>query len=249
VPNQVALEVGEPVRFGDLGDDGVVEAVVPVWCTNGGGTASGQLGQGLVVFTMSHGQPAAMGVITTSQPDTYHTPYFDNSKTRIDADGITVEEVWYGERDGTCCPTGRAETVWRFTGATLVPEATRVTAGPDASEAPAVVEPFTALPCTPDAADTANTVGCIQRQVIAVDHDVDAAAARIFDRLSAEARRRFIDGESAWWTYRLAVCQSRGDVFEGGSAAQIDVASCFLERSREHLADLSAFDTSLSQGR
>lgn len=159
IPNQVALSVGEPVRSGDLGNDGVVEAVVPVWCTNGGGTASGQLGHGLVVFTMSHGRPAVTGIIATTEPDTYHTPYFDNSKTRIDADGITV------------------------------------------------------------------------------------------DRLSTEARRRFIDGESAWWNYRLAVCQSRGDVLEGGSAAQIEAASRFLDRSREHLADLNAFDASLSEGR
>jgi hypothetical protein len=118
------------VRYGDLGGDGVVEAIVPVWRSNGGGTASGVLGQVLVVFTVVRDRPAVLGIVTTSPRDAHRTanfdnrpPYFDNSRTRIEPGGITVEEAWYAARDATCCPTGRVEQTWEFTGATLVPGA------------------------------------------------------------------------------------------------------------------------------
>jgi hypothetical protein len=51
VPGQVEVwSYGDEV-YGDIDGDGRDEAVVPLWCTNGGGTGGGQLGQGLAIMS------------------------------------------------------------------------------------------------------------------------------------------------------------------------------------------------------
>ena len=130
MPSQVEVDFYGPVRFGDLLGNGSDAAIVPIWCTNGGGTAAGQLGQSLVVFTKTDSSPVAIGIIDTAQPGTYHTPYFDNSLTHIEVGKVTVEELWYGAKDGTCCPTGQAEDVWTFNGTTLTRLSSTVKASP-----------------------------------------------------------------------------------------------------------------------
>jgi hypothetical protein len=130
MPSQVEVNYYGPVQYGTIMDDGRPEAVVPIWCTNGGGTADGQLGQGLVVFHGTTTGPAVTAIITTTQPSTDGATYFDNSLTRIERGRVTVEEVWYGPQDSTCCPSGRAEAVWTLNGSTLVLSSSHVTAQP-----------------------------------------------------------------------------------------------------------------------
>jgi hypothetical protein len=130
MPSQVEVAFYGPVQYGDVTGSGSDQAIVPIWCNNGGGTADGQLGQGLVVFTGTSASPVAMSIISTTQSGTYHTPYFDNANTRIDKGKVTVEEVWYGPKDGTCCPTGTAEDLWTFNGTTLVLSSSLVTSQP-----------------------------------------------------------------------------------------------------------------------
>ncbi|MCA1844314.1 MAG: hypothetical protein LC792_14220, partial [Actinobacteria bacterium] len=117
--SQVEVSFDGPVQYGDLDGDGKPEAVVPIWCTNGGGTAAGQLGQALVVYSGSPGRLELRGIISTTQPATDGATYFDNAASQIDRGRITVEELFYGPKDSTCCPTGRAQAVWALQGATL----------------------------------------------------------------------------------------------------------------------------------
>jgi hypothetical protein len=132
LPSQVQVYFYPPVRYGDVDGDGYEEAVVPIWCHNGGGTAGGQLGQGLAVFRGGQTDLVVLGTITTTQQSDGHSPYFGNSKTRIARGRIVVTELWYGPRDGTCCPSGRARTVWTYDGATLVAGRPKITAEPEA---------------------------------------------------------------------------------------------------------------------
>ena len=59
------------------------------------------------------------------------------------------------------------------------------------------------------------------------------------------AKRRFVRGEHAWLTYRRAVCQSRADVYEGGSLAKVVFARCVAKENLAHLKDLRAFKLGL----
>jgi hypothetical protein len=129
--DQVEVAFYGPVRYGTVMADGRADALVPIWCTNGGGTASGQLGQSLVVF---HGAPAGLavtGIITPSQANDHTMAYFNNSATRMETGRITLEELFYGPDDSTWCPTGRAEDLWAVDGANLVPSESHVTQQPD----------------------------------------------------------------------------------------------------------------------
>jgi hypothetical protein len=120
VANQVELTLAG-AQYGDLDADGKDEAVVAVWCLNGGGTADGQLAQALVVFTSVDTEPTAIGVLTSSRRDPdVHSPFFDTERTKIGYRKISVAEVFYGPKDATCCPSGRASTEWRFDGHTFV---------------------------------------------------------------------------------------------------------------------------------
>jgi hypothetical protein len=131
VPRQVQVGLGEPVSYGDLDGDGRDEAAIALWCANGGGTAGGQLEQGIAVMTPGGKAPSLFGIIATVTPaPDVHAPYFDNSKTEIEDPAIKVEEVWYGPTDGTCCPTGRTVSTWRLDGTRLERVESRVIATP-----------------------------------------------------------------------------------------------------------------------
>ena len=131
MPNQVQVGFEKPVRYGTVMADGRPEAFVPIWCTNGGGTAGGQLGQGLIVYHQTRHGLAVTGIITTSQSNDQTMAYFNNEATRIDRGRVTLEEFFYGPDDSTCCPTGRAEDVWIVEGGTLVQSESHVTRQPD----------------------------------------------------------------------------------------------------------------------
>ena len=129
--NQVQVGFSDPVRYGAVMADGRPEALVPIWCTNGGGTADGQLGQGLVVYHESRDGPAVTGIITTSQSNDQTMAYFDDAAIRIERGRITLEELFYGPDDSPCCPTGRAQDIWTIDNGALVHNETRVTRRPD----------------------------------------------------------------------------------------------------------------------
>lgn len=128
LPNQVAISVSPVVEYGDVDGDGYEDAAVSIWCTNGGGTAAGQLTNGLALFSDATGDLELLGTISTSRPTTSHVPYF--SSTHIARGSVTVTERWYGPVDGTCCPTGRARTVWTYNGQGFVMGETDIIAKP-----------------------------------------------------------------------------------------------------------------------
>jgi hypothetical protein len=128
VPSQVQISATGTPTYGDIDGDGHAEAVVPVWCDNGGGTADGQLAEALVVFRSTPSGPAVLAIVTTTQTGTGHVSSFDSSQ--IGPRTLTAIEAFYGPNDPTCCPTGRAETVWTYNGTTLVPGTPKVTQTP-----------------------------------------------------------------------------------------------------------------------
>ena len=106
------------VRYGDIDGDRPDDAAVNVWCDNGSGTADGQLADAWVIFAEGGSNLVVLGVLTPKQrynPDV-HVPYFDGDPGGISmAPGRTVvKELWYGPVDATCCPSGRATSVWTY---------------------------------------------------------------------------------------------------------------------------------------
>jgi hypothetical protein len=49
---------------------------------------------------------------------------------RIETTGhVAVTEYFYNPANATCCPTGRATTLWKWTGRTFIPGRTKITSG------------------------------------------------------------------------------------------------------------------------
>jgi hypothetical protein len=49
---------------------------------------------------------------------------------RIEITGhVAVTEFFYTPGNMTCCPTGRATTLWKWTGRTFIPGRTKITSG------------------------------------------------------------------------------------------------------------------------
>ncbi|HEX4249252.1 MAG TPA: hypothetical protein VH008_15420 [Pseudonocardia sp.] len=107
-------------RYGDFFGDGDEVAAVHVGCDNGGGTADGQLVDSYVVVRSSAGTLHAIGVIVPQMAAVpgVHVPLLSGAD--FAAGKITVHEVWYRHYDGTCCPSGRAITVWALQNGALV---------------------------------------------------------------------------------------------------------------------------------
>jgi hypothetical protein len=117
---RVRISVSGAVTYGDIDGDGHADAVVPVWCDNGSGTADGQLAESLVVFKADGGEGrSVLGIVPTTQPKILdvHPAYF--ARARIARNEVSVDELWYGPQDMTCCPSGRVTTVWTYDGTTL----------------------------------------------------------------------------------------------------------------------------------
>jgi len=113
------------VAYGDLYGNGRVVATLNVWCENAGGTADGQLQDSWVVYSGRTGTLAVLATLTpqhASSPGS-HVAYFDTTPggLEIGKGKITAKEVFYGQTDATCCPSGRATTVWTLTDGSLSP--------------------------------------------------------------------------------------------------------------------------------
>jgi hypothetical protein len=106
---------------------GLQVAALQIWCSLPGGTAASQLAEGLVVFA---GPAHVLGTLTpqyrpASEP---HIPYI--TVARIDKSGhLTTTEYFYTPSNPDCCPSGRATTIWKWTGRGFVPGVTKIGGG------------------------------------------------------------------------------------------------------------------------
>jgi hypothetical protein len=115
VPGQVEVWSYGDASFGDIDGDGLEDAAVSLWCTNGGGTAGGQLGQGLALMSGASGGTRTLGIAATdpaNDSSDAHAPYFDISTVRIEDHRLFAEELAYRPHDGDCCPSGRTSSSW-----------------------------------------------------------------------------------------------------------------------------------------
>jgi len=111
--------------YGNLGG-GQQVAALQVWCSNQGGTAAGQLAEGLIVFSGAGGKLHSLGTLTPqyrprSAP---HIPFITVKSIR--AERIVTNEFWYASSDADCCPSGRAGTTWHWNGRSFKPGRTTV---------------------------------------------------------------------------------------------------------------------------
>jgi uncharacterized protein YecT (DUF1311 family) len=110
--------------------------------------------------------------------------------------------------------------------------------------APVIHESFTPLPCagSPKRRTTLQQEGCAEQQILKTDRTIDALNTSIFTTLSAgSARRDFVAGHKAWFTYRRRYCVSVSDVFAGGSQASVLYAECAAQLNAQHVTDLRKF--------
>jgi len=118
---------GGAIFYGPLESSENVAALY-VWCSNTGGTADGQIQSSLVVYSWVSGQLSVLSTLTPQQPSYggSHVPYFDESSggVTISPGSIMARELFYGGQVETCCPSGRATTVWTFSGNTFSPRTT-----------------------------------------------------------------------------------------------------------------------------
>jgi len=115
------------VTRGSLGH-GLQVAALQIWCDNTGGTADGELAEGIMVFDSPGGQAHLLGTLTPQHKTsaTVHIPYI--VVNRIDTTGhVAVTEYFYNPSNTTCCPSGRAVTLWKWTGRKFVPGRTKIT--------------------------------------------------------------------------------------------------------------------------
>jgi len=110
---------------------------------------------------------------------------------------------------------------------------------------PVISEGFTLLSCPAKPKTTLDFEGCAEHKIVRTDEAINLRAKRLFvllgSRHGGAARDRFVRGERAWLTYRRSVCESRADVYEGGSEANVVFAGCEARRNAAHLRDLRAF--------
>src|SRR5439155_12537915 len=126
----------DAVVYGDIDGDGQDEAALGVDCNNGGGTADGVLAYARVIFGPGRDTPRMLAIVTPRRQQPHELPTL--LRVEIHRGKVVSHEAWYGPKDGTCCPSGRATTIWRFRHARLVPISTTVQKKPRHSS-PAVV--------------------------------------------------------------------------------------------------------------
>ena len=114
------------VVYGDLYGGGHDSAALGVVCANLGGTAAGQLAFSVVVYRPGHHGPIPVGVLRPQvrEKRQAHVPVFEARS--ITRETVKTTEGIYGPRDGDCCASGLARTVWRLAGHRLVPVSTHI---------------------------------------------------------------------------------------------------------------------------
>ena len=124
----VALDVlMTNVTRGNLGH-GLQVAALQVWCDNTGGTADGQLAEGIVVENSPAGHPHLLGTLTPQLKGNpmLHIPFI--AVNHIESTShVAITEFFYNSANPTCCPSGRATTLWKWTGRSFIPGRTHIT--------------------------------------------------------------------------------------------------------------------------
>ena len=109
---------------------GLPVTALQMWCDNTGGTADGQLAEGIMVFDSPGGHVHLLGTLTPQHKTSamVHIPFI--AVNRIETTGhVAVTEFFYNLANSTCCPSGRATTLWKWTGRTFIPGRTKITSG------------------------------------------------------------------------------------------------------------------------
>lgn len=128
-------QLGE-VTYGDLEASGHDDAFVYLSCNNNGGTAVGALLYSFAVFSGRTGALQLLGVITPKQQPADDLPTL-MSPPQISPGRVAIDELWYGSKDFTCCPTGKATTIWTYSSSPgLLAAQTVVVASPSESWPP-----------------------------------------------------------------------------------------------------------------
>ena len=113
------------IVYGDLLGSGREAAALQVVCFTPNGTAAGQLAFAVVVYSAGRRAPIVLGVLTPRlRSSGTHVPILTPSA--IAHDEVRMTELFYGSHDADCCPTGVAETVWRFKAGAFGPVSTVV---------------------------------------------------------------------------------------------------------------------------
>ena len=115
------------VTRGSLGH-GLQVAALQVWCDNTGGTADGQLAEGILVFDSPGGHPHLLGTLTPQLKGNpmLHIPFI--VVNHVESSGhVAITEFFYNSANPTCCPSGRATTLWKWTGRSFIPGRTHIT--------------------------------------------------------------------------------------------------------------------------
>jgi hypothetical protein len=107
------------IRYGDLDGDGRDEAALVVVCSNAGGTAAGQLAFANVIYAARGRSLRSIGIVTPRQPLGGAATHVPLVWSEIRGRKVVAHEAWYGPRDGDCCASGRATTIWRLENRTL----------------------------------------------------------------------------------------------------------------------------------
>jgi hypothetical protein len=116
------------VRHGYLAH-GLPVTALQIWCI-AGGTADGELAEGIMVFESPGGKAHLLGTLTPQHKTSAMVHIPSIVVNRIETTGhVAVTEFFYTSGNMTCCPTGRATTLWKWTGRTFIPGRTKITSG------------------------------------------------------------------------------------------------------------------------
>ena len=116
-PQDVQVDVRALV-YGDLTGDGHDEAALPLRCNNHDSTAAGDTVATVLLFDGSTGDAALLGEVSSSQPRLGEIPNAVTVRQLVPG-RVVGDESFYGPDDAPCCPSGRASTVWPWTGGSL----------------------------------------------------------------------------------------------------------------------------------
>jgi hypothetical protein len=100
------------VVYGELAGTGNENAGLQVLCSNGGGTADGQLLWDWVIFSDRDRRLSVVGVVKPK----VQAPHEHATLLQIimKPGELIAHEFFYGPYDGTCCSSGRATTIWTY---------------------------------------------------------------------------------------------------------------------------------------
>ena len=108
---------------------GLPVTALQIWCI-AGGSADGELAEGVMVFDSPGGKAHLLGTLTPQDKTSAMVHIPSIVVNRIETTGhVAVTEFFYTPGNMTCCPTGRATTLWKWTGRTFIPGRTKITSG------------------------------------------------------------------------------------------------------------------------